>query len=152
VGSFVPCSPRHHHCSPAHAALVAGYRLARYDEEIRHEAILSNPGDKKIWKENGGKLINFKDWLIGNKRSHNDKVEEEEWKNECLQKRFAEGVSNRVENDQESSAHLDSKTVGYNGIEREPVGTREQFRLHSRRPVPMAFSSISASTWNQLQE
>jgi hypothetical protein len=83
---------------------------------------------------------------------HNDKVEEEEWKNECLQKRFAEGVSNRVENDQESSAHLDSKTVGYNGIEREPVGTREQFRLHSRRPVPMAFSSISASTWNQLQE
>src|SRR4051812_26338642 len=66
-GSFVPCSPKHHHCSPAHAALVAGYRLARHDEEIRHEATLTNPGDLKLAKENGFKLITFKDWLIAHK-------------------------------------------------------------------------------------
>jgi hypothetical protein len=50
---------------------VAGYRDERHRQEIQHESILSNPGDKKHWKENGGHLVNFRDWLVANKGSGN---------------------------------------------------------------------------------
>lgn len=67
VGSFTPCSPRHHHCSPAHAALVAGYRDERRRQALCHEVELSYPGERKLWKENGIRLVNFRDWLIANR-------------------------------------------------------------------------------------
>ena len=65
----MPCSPRHHHCSPSHAALVAGYRDERHRQEIAHESILTNKGEKELWKENGGTLITFKMWLKANSGS-----------------------------------------------------------------------------------
>jgi len=72
---FTPCSVRHKSCSPAHAALVRGYREERERQETLNEMVLSNPAELKIWKENGNRLITFKDWLIGNKgsgKAHND--------------------------------------------------------------------------------
>src|SRR6201995_4086174 len=71
VGSFVPCSPRHHHCSPAHAALVRGYREERERQETANEMILTNKAERELWKANGGSLITFKTWLIENKTKTN---------------------------------------------------------------------------------
>jgi hypothetical protein len=68
VGSFVPCSPRHHHCSPAHAALVRGYREERERQETANETVLTARGEREFWKANGGKLITFKTWLKANKK------------------------------------------------------------------------------------
>lgn len=69
MGSFVPCSPRHHHCSPAHASLVAGYRAERERQLVLFEAETGNyKGDIKWHKENGHELITFKKWLKSNKR------------------------------------------------------------------------------------
>lgn len=68
--AFVPCSPRHgKHCNPTHASTVLGYRLARYADEIAHEQVLSNPGDKQYWQACGGRLISFADWLKGLRRN-----------------------------------------------------------------------------------
>lgn len=62
MGSFVPCSPRHHHCSPSHAEFVRNYRLERHRQwlEFENETAL-HPGDIRTWKENGGHLITMKD-------------------------------------------------------------------------------------------
>ncbi|AZS12597.1 hypothetical protein HWB99_gp061 [Mycobacterium phage DrLupo] len=69
VGSFVPCSPRHLHCSPAHAEFVRNYRIERHRQEVEHEHILSNPQERAIWRENGGEIVTFKSWLITHKGS-----------------------------------------------------------------------------------
>lgn len=83
---FVPCSAKHKHCSPAHAALVRGYRDERWRQEVENESILNNPGDLKHAKENGFRLINFKDWLIANKG-----------KNKCESKQDTQfSVSSRI--------------------------------------------------------
>lgn len=64
----LPCSSKHgKFCSIAHADLVQTYRDERYRQEIENESTLENPGEKQIWKENGGKLINFQEWLIAHK-------------------------------------------------------------------------------------
>lgn len=68
VGSFVPCSPRHLHCSPAHAELVRGYREERERQETANEYLHAN-GERKFWKANGGKMIDFKMWLKSHKGS-----------------------------------------------------------------------------------
>ena len=74
VGSFVGCSPRHHHCSPAHGALVAGYRDERYRQELTWEGDTgAYAGDHRHWVEKGGSLVTFKDWLIANKGSGREK-------------------------------------------------------------------------------
>lgn len=66
-GDFVPCSPRHRHCSRSHAALVHEYRWER-DAQLtsRDECTGGYPGDIKLWKENGNKIITFREWLIAN--------------------------------------------------------------------------------------
>lgn len=70
VGSFVPCSPRHHHCSPSHAAMVRGYREERERQETQAEPYLCNgEGELKRWKENGNTLITFKTWLKAHKKT-----------------------------------------------------------------------------------
>lgn len=66
VGSFVPCSPRHLHCSPAHAEFVRAYREERERQWEIREAYLgmfNRDGQMQMWKENGGHLITFKDAL-----------------------------------------------------------------------------------------
>ena len=66
-GAFVPVSIKHKSCSPAHAALVRGYREERERQLQLFEAETNGyEGDKKIWKENHT-LINFKTWLIANR-------------------------------------------------------------------------------------
>ncbi|ACI12476.1 gp60 [Mycobacterium phage Konstantine] len=62
-----PCSPRHRHCSMAHAELVRDYRAERERQETEQEMILSSPGERKRWEENGGRLINFQDWILAHK-------------------------------------------------------------------------------------
>ncbi|QFG08903.1 hypothetical protein PBI_MALAGASYROSE_55 [Mycobacterium phage MalagasyRose] len=44
---------------------MTGYRLERHTQETLHEATLSNPGDLKVARENGFRLITFRDWLMG---------------------------------------------------------------------------------------
>ncbi|AXQ53069.1 hypothetical protein SEA_RANDO14_49 [Mycobacterium phage Rando14] len=44
---------------------MAGYRLERHHQEVTHEAILSNPGELERARENGFRLITFRDWLTG---------------------------------------------------------------------------------------
>lgn len=69
-GSFVPCSPKHKHCSPAHTQLVAGYREERARQEILLENETGNyAGDLKWHKENGKTIITFKTWLKSNKKT-----------------------------------------------------------------------------------
>ena len=75
---FVPCSPKHKSCSPAHAELVRGYREERQRQEAELEDITNGyDGELERWRENGGKLITFKEWLIGHK-DRNREVEENE--------------------------------------------------------------------------
>ena len=52
----------------AHSDLVWAYRAERERQETAHEITLTAKGEKHHWKANGGKLINFKDWLKANKR------------------------------------------------------------------------------------
>ena len=69
MGSFTPCSPRHHSCSPTHAALVAGYRDERRRQEmLRDEITGMYTGDEKHYAATHEPLIDFKQWLIFNKR------------------------------------------------------------------------------------
>lgn len=59
------CSDSHGaHCTHHHNSLVRGYRDERHRQEIEREnATGGYAGDLKIWRENGGKLISFADWL-----------------------------------------------------------------------------------------
>ncbi|AAN02114.1 gp60 [Mycobacterium phage Barnyard] len=69
VGSFVPCSPRHLHCSPAHAEFVRNYRLERHRQEVLFEVQMNNDAEREHWRENGGEIVTFKSWLIAHKGS-----------------------------------------------------------------------------------
>src|SRR5690606_9055091 len=71
---FTPCSAKHgKYCSPAHAAMVWGYRAERARQEQSRDKITNgHAGDERHWKAKGGNLIDFKSWLkahkgIGNK-------------------------------------------------------------------------------------
>lgn len=65
---FVPCSPRHRHCSRAHSALVEAYCDERRRQEgYRDEITLGYAGDERRWTDSGGRLITFKEWLIFNR-------------------------------------------------------------------------------------
>lgn len=69
--TFTPCSPRHTSCSPAHAELVRGYQAERYRQWETREVILgmfNRDGMMRIWRENGGRLVTFGDWLRWHKR------------------------------------------------------------------------------------
>ena len=60
----VPCSPSHPGCTNHHRALVDGYRDQRYREELALEAETGmHAGDIAFWKENGGRLTTFGDWI-----------------------------------------------------------------------------------------
>lgn len=62
--SFIPCSPRHKSCSPAHAELVNDYQAERYRQEIALEAVTGGyEADYEHWRAKGGKLITFAEWL-----------------------------------------------------------------------------------------
>lgn len=68
--TFTPCSSRHKSCSPAHAELVADYRVERWRQEVELEGVTGNyAGDIEHWKSKGGKLIDFRQWLISHKRT-----------------------------------------------------------------------------------
>ncbi|UOW93433.1 hypothetical protein SEA_LABELLE_70 [Mycobacterium phage Labelle] len=67
MGSFVPCSPKHKNCSPAHAALVRDYRAERERQEVLNDRILNNREEKRIWFENFNRLVTFRDWLLWHK-------------------------------------------------------------------------------------
>lgn len=67
--TFTPCSPRHKSCSPAHAALIRGYIEERQRQELALEEQIDGPGERQLWKENGGKLIGFYDWLKAHKHN-----------------------------------------------------------------------------------
>lgn len=67
VGSFVPCSPRHLHCSPAHAEFVRNYRIERHRQEVMYETELTGRGENEHWRANGGCIVTFKSWLIAHK-------------------------------------------------------------------------------------
>lgn len=63
---LTPCSPKHRmHCSRFHANLVESYRLERHNQEIAFEAQLSHAGERELMRQNGVRLITFKDWLRG---------------------------------------------------------------------------------------
>lgn len=67
--TFAPCSPRHKSCSPAHAALVDGYRQERERQEQHLEDVTGNyAGDIEHLKAKGHILIDFQQWLKANKR------------------------------------------------------------------------------------
>lgn len=78
--NFTPCSAKHKSCSPAHAAMVRSYREERQRQEQELENMTGNGrGEREHWKHHGGKLIDFKSWLIGNKRSNDELKEIEEY-------------------------------------------------------------------------
>lgn len=90
AGSFTPCSPKHKSCSPAHAAMVWSYREERRRQEIQYELPYSYDGDRKLMRENGISLVTFKDWLIANKRSEQDKEDEKLFKQQKRQQQPSE--------------------------------------------------------------
>ena len=66
---FVTCSAKHKHCSRFHAALVRGYQVERERQEIALEAITGgHSGDREHWAATGGRLIDFKQWLIAHRQ------------------------------------------------------------------------------------
>lgn len=54
------------HCTAHHHNLVTGYRLERHQQETDLEPVLTNPAERQLWRENGGKIISFADWLEHN--------------------------------------------------------------------------------------
>lgn len=61
-----PCSPNHPDCTVHHRDLVDGYRDQREREERAVEDLTGNhDGDRRLWKENGGRFTTFTDWLKG---------------------------------------------------------------------------------------
>lgn len=64
----MPCSPKHKHCSPAHANLVRSYREERERQQLAFDEEYGvYEGDVKRAKENGVTLITFKQYLTGQK-------------------------------------------------------------------------------------
>lgn len=62
------CSPRHKSCSPAHADLVRGYQAERWRQELALELATGGYlGDIEHWIAKGGRLIDFKAWLVAHK-------------------------------------------------------------------------------------
>lgn len=46
--------------------MVEDYRLARHaQEQQRDDATSMGRGEEELWRENGGQLVTFKDWLLG---------------------------------------------------------------------------------------
>lgn len=111
VGSFVPCSPRHLHCSPAHAEFVRNYRIERHRQEVEYEAQLDprNKGEYQHWRENGGTIVTFKSWLIAHKGS-GMKHQEEAWERTKSQEQTC-SYSER-EGDGISIASLSQQAIG----------------------------------------
>lgn len=65
---FTPCSPRHRSCSPAHAALVRGYREERERQEsLFEEHTGAYRADEEHAKAKGHTMIDFHVWLRANK-------------------------------------------------------------------------------------
>ena len=63
------CSRHHPSCTTQHHELVQGYRLDRHNQEIALEnATGLRPGELQVWRENGGKLPTFAEWLRGQRR------------------------------------------------------------------------------------
>lgn len=72
---FVKCSAKHKQCSPFHAAIVRGYQAERERQETELEAVTGGyRGDREHWAAQGGRLINFKQWLISNKQPEHARV------------------------------------------------------------------------------
>lgn len=71
MNEFTPCSPKHKSCSPFHANVVRGYREERQRQEIAHDGLWNHPetGEYVAWKDRGGKLIGFAEWLKAHKGS-----------------------------------------------------------------------------------
>jgi hypothetical protein len=69
--TFTPCSTRHRSCSPAHADLVASYRIERWRQEQAFEELTgAYAGDVEHAKAKGHTLIDFGAWLKAHKRTH----------------------------------------------------------------------------------
>jgi hypothetical protein len=66
--TFIPCSPRHKSCSPAHAELVESYRIERHRQEVELEAATGGyAGDIAFYKATNGWIVSFGDWLKAHK-------------------------------------------------------------------------------------
>lgn len=67
----LPCSSRHgKFCSSSHSILVWDYRDERRRQEtIRDEITGGYDGDEQHYKATQGNLIDFKKWLIANRKS-----------------------------------------------------------------------------------
>jgi len=57
------CSTAHPDCTAHHHGLVTGYRVERHRQEVDLEPVLSSPAERQLWRENGGTIITFADWL-----------------------------------------------------------------------------------------
>lgn len=63
----VSCSPFHEHCNPHHRNLVDGYRDQHYRELLALEGETGmHQGDIDHWKETGGRMTTFGDWIKSN--------------------------------------------------------------------------------------
>lgn len=65
----VPCSPKHLGCTHHHRNQVDSYN----DQLEREKAVLEGltgmyRGDLEIWRENGGRLTTFQEWLQATRR------------------------------------------------------------------------------------
>jgi hypothetical protein len=68
---FTPCSPKHKSCSPFHADMVRSYTQERQRQEIAHDGLWDayGSGEYTAWKDQGGQLITFGEWLRAHKRT-----------------------------------------------------------------------------------
>lgn len=67
--NFAPCSSKHKSCSLAHSNLVSMYREERLRQEsIREQYTFNYSSDTKFYAEKFGQLINFRDWLLFNRK------------------------------------------------------------------------------------
>lgn len=75
MADFTPCTPRHRQCSRAHAELVDSYRLERQRQVYALESVCGGyAGDEKLWRDQGGHLVNFKEWLKSHTRQHDSEI------------------------------------------------------------------------------
>lgn len=73
----MPCQKGMIGCKPGcrHRRMVEEYRLARYAQEQARDLITHQcESEEELWRENGGRLLTFKDWLVG----YADSVAEED--------------------------------------------------------------------------
>ena len=124
--------------------MVRGYIEERQRQEIAHDGLWDAYGTEeyRIWKENGNRLVTFKDWLKANKGSGEQASEERERKWERTQSKGQACSSSEA-----VSTGISTKTNGQSTGKRTGRSRPEALPSSSRKSVVALL--VSERPWDR---